>query len=57
METPLRETPSTKPQAPQKFQILNTNPQEQMPTPTAGRSLFELGAWCFFGAWSLELVA
>jgi hypothetical protein len=25
-----------------------------MPGQTARRSVFELGAWCFFGAWSLE---
>src|SRR6266498_3955360 len=24
-----------------------------MPGQTASRSVFELGAWCFFGAWSL----
>src|SRR2546427_10896530 len=56
-EPPLSETPSTKPQAPEKFQISNAKPQKQMPGQTARRSVFELGAWCFFGAWSLELGA
>src|SRR2546427_12563177 len=56
-EPPLSETPSTKPQAPEKFQISNTKPQKQMPGQTARRSVFELGTWCFFGAWSLEFGA
>ena len=28
-----------------------------MPGQTARGSVFELGAWCFFGVWNLELVA
>src|SRR5882724_5983911 len=35
----------------------NTKPQKQMPGQTARRSVFELGVWCFFGAWSLEFGA
>src|SRR6266487_5433004 len=35
----------------------NTKPQKSMPGQTARRSVFELGAWCFFGAWSLEFGA
>src|SRR6185369_14172730 len=53
----LTETPSTKLQAPEKFQVSNTKHQKQMPGPTARRWFFELGAWCFFGVWNLELVA
>ena len=32
----------------------SSKPQEQMPGQTARRSVFELGACCFFGAWSLK---
>src|SRR5206468_1644727 len=42
---------NTKHQAPEKFQISNTKLQKQMPRQTARRTVFELGAWCFFGAW------
>src|SRR5881392_680723 len=49
-----RAKPDAKLQAPEKLQISNTKPQYQMPGQTAHRSVFELGAWCFFGAWSLE---
>src|SRR2546421_12694618 len=52
-EPPLSETPSTKPQSPEKFHISNTKPQNQMPRQTRCRSVFELGAWCFFVAWRL----
>src|SRR2546426_5856651 len=54
-EPPSSETPSTKPQAPEKFQISSTKP----PNRCRGkrRQVFELGAWCFFGAWSLEFGA
>src|SRR5439155_10416215 len=52
----LTETPSTKLQAPEKFQISNTKPQNTW-GKTARSSVFELGAWCFFGVWNLELVA
>src|SRR5258707_644965 len=53
-EPPLSETPSTKPQAPEKLQISNAKPQKQMPGQTARRSVFELGAWSLeFGAWYL----
>src|SRR5438132_13840136 len=55
-EPPLSETPSPKPQAPEKFQNSNTEPQNQMPGQTARRSVFELGAWSLvLGAWCLEL--
>src|SRR5881628_920149 len=47
-EPPLNETPSSKLQAPEKFQISNTKLQNQMPRQTARRTVFELGAWCFF---------
>src|SRR4030095_14600381 len=50
------QTPSTKPQAPKKFQISN----HQTPKTDVGngaRVIFELGAGCFFGAWSLEFGA
>jgi len=50
---PLSETPSAKPQAQEKFQISTTKPRKQMPAQAACRSVFELGAWCFFGAWNL----
>jgi len=53
----LSETPSTKPQAPEKFQISNTKPQNQMPGQTARSSVFELGASLELGAWNLELFA
>jgi hypothetical protein len=56
-EPPLSETPSTKPQAPEKFQISNTKPQKTDAEANGGKSVFELGAWCFFGAWSLEFGA
>ena len=36
---------------------LNPKPPSQMPRQPARRSVFELGAWCFFGAWRLELGA
>jgi len=45
-ETSLSETPSTKPQAPEKLQISNTKPQYQLTGQTARRSVFELGASC-----------
>ena len=32
-------------------------PPKQMPGQTARRSVFELRAWCFFAAWSLEFGA
>src|SRR5437879_381914 len=41
---PLSETPRTKPQAPEKFQISNTNPKR----------IGQIGAQFCFGAWSLE---
>src|SRR3989475_11837142 len=56
-EPPPSETPNTKPQAPKKFQISKHQPQKQMPGQTARRSVFELGASCFFGAWGLEFGA
>ena len=56
-EPPLSETPSTKPQAPEKLPISNTNPQKQMPGQTARRSVFELGASLELGIWNLELFA
>src|SRR6266516_3221586 len=54
---PLSETPSPKPQAPEKFQFSSPKPAKPMPGKTARSSVFELGAWCFFGAWSLEFGA
>src|SRR2546425_10316908 len=54
-EPPLSETPSTKTQAPEKFQLSNPKPPKRMPGQTARRPVFELGAWCFLGAWSLVL--
>jgi len=54
-ETLVSETPSSKPQAPEKFQ--NTKPQKLVPGQTASGSVFELGAWSFFGAWVLEFGA
>src|SRR5437899_11843756 len=54
-EPPLSETPSPKPQAPEKFQISNTKGRNQMPGQTARRSVFDLGIWCFFEAWSLGI--
>jgi hypothetical protein len=47
-EPPLSETPSTRLQAPEKFQISNAKPQNQMPGQTASRSVFE--------PWSLVLL-
>ena len=41
---------------PEKFQISKTKPQK-MPEPTARMLVFELGDWCFLGAWSLEFGA
>src|SRR5207247_6587136 len=35
----------------------NTNPEKQMTRQMGLRSVFELGAWCFFGSWSLEFGA
>jgi len=32
-------------------------PAKQTPGQTARRAVFELGVWCFFGAWSLEFGA
>jgi hypothetical protein len=55
----LGETPNTKPQAPVKLQISNTNPpKKQMPGQTARRSFLslELGASLELGVWNLELV-
>src|SRR5437879_2494075 len=56
---PLSETPRTKPQAPEKFQISSPNLPKQMPGQTARRSIWslELGASLEFGAWNLELFA
>ena len=54
-EPPLSETPSTKPQAPEKFQI--SNPENSCRGQRRSRPVFELGAWFFFGAWNLELGA
>src|SRR5439155_9134644 len=60
-EPSLSETPSTstKPQAPEKFQISNTNPPKQTRGKrSAGRFLsLELGASLELGTWTLELVA
>src|SRR5947207_14586 len=47
------ETPSTKPHAPKRFQISKQQTQKQMPGQTARRSVFEVGAWSFFGVWNL----
>src|SRR6266581_390417 len=54
-EPPLRKTPSTKPQAPEKFQISNTKPQIRCRGKRrAGRFLsFELGASLELGDWEL----
>jgi len=54
LESAPSEAPSTKAQAPEKFQISITKPRKQIPAQAACRSVFELGASCFFGAWSLE---
>jgi hypothetical protein len=35
----------------------NTKPHQQMSSQRARRSVFELGAWCFFGDWSWEFGA
>jgi hypothetical protein len=48
-------SPSTKSQAPEKFQISSTKPQNQMRGQTARWSVFEFEAWCFFGAWKLGI--
>jgi hypothetical protein len=56
-EPRLSETPSTKHQAPEKFQISNTKAQKQMPGPTARKSVFELGASLELGVSNLELAA
>jgi hypothetical protein len=50
-------TPSTNPQAPEKLQILKHQTPNTDAGQTARRPVFELGAWCFFGAWSLEFGA
>src|SRR5438045_3708975 len=56
------EPPPAKHQAPnprlqRRSKSQNTKPQKQMPGQTARRSAFDLGAWCFFGAWGLEFGA
>src|SRR5438876_7767323 len=56
-EPPPSETPSTKPQAPEKFQISSSKPQKRMPGQTTRRSVSDHGAWCFVGACSLEFGA
>src|SRR5216117_4429868 len=61
LRRPLSETPSTKPQAPEKFRNRNTKNQapntKEIPSSkhqTAARaSSLELGAWSFSGVWSL----
>src|SRR5438093_4119917 len=57
-EPTLSETPSTKPQAPEKFQISNTEPQNRCRGKRrAGRFLsLELGASLELGVWNLEVV-
>src|SRR5437667_6430130 len=57
-DPPLSETPSTKPQAPEKFQISDTKPTKQVPGKTPRRPVFglELGASFELGVWDLELV-
>ena len=49
------QAPNPKLQGSSKSQ--NIKRQKQMPGQTARRSVFELGAWCCFGAWSLEFGA
>src|SRR5437867_4606190 len=44
-EPPRGETPNTKHQTPEKFQISNPKTQKQMPGPMARRPVFDLGAW------------
>jgi hypothetical protein len=58
-ELPLSETPSTKLQAPEKFQNSNTKPQNKCRGQRrAGRFLsLELRASLELGVWNLELVA
>src|SRR6266436_1969479 len=52
----LAKTPSTKPQAPEKFQISKTKPQKDAGAKGEGRFLsLELGASLEFGVWILEL--
>jgi hypothetical protein len=51
------ETPSTKAQAPKKFQFSKHLAQKKMSEQTARMSVFELGAWCFLGVFSLEFGA
>src|SRR5262245_24234464 len=58
--TALGETPSTKPQAPEKFQILKhqTPKTRRRGEWRAGRSLsLELGASFELGVWNLDLVS
>src|SRR5438034_5059753 len=49
------QAPSPKLQRSSKSQT--TKPRKKMPEPAPHRSVFELGSWCFFGAWSLEFGA
>jgi hypothetical protein len=53
-ELALSETPSTKPQTPEKFQISSTKPQNQVPGQAARSSVFELGASLELGGWEFE---
>src|SRR2546422_4252445 len=46
------QAPKPKPQRSSTSQ--NTKPKKQMSEQSACKSVFEPGAWCFFGAWSLE---
>src|SRR2546427_2211539 len=47
---------NTKHQTPSSREVPNLKHRtpKQMQGQTARRPVFELGAWCFFGAWSLE---
>jgi hypothetical protein len=54
-EPPPSETPNTKLQ--RNFKAQNTKPDKQMPRQTAHQSVFEPGAWSFFGVWNLEFGA
>jgi len=51
---PPSETPGTKAQAPEKFQASNTKPPKTDVGANDAQAVFELGAWRFFGTWTLE---